>query len=230
MSVEPKAMNLENWNGCERPGLSRLVGAYAVCEPYERADHLQGLFGALGGAGNDHLWTFMPIGPFAAESDLGELLSGVNGQLGWQTMVIRCAASNEILGMASYMRIRCEHGSAEVGAVTFSKKLQRSRIATDAMFVMAKHVFEDLGYRRYEWKCNNANGASKRAAERFGFQYEGVFRNDMVTKGQNRDTAWYAMIDSDWSAIQKAFNAWLAQVNFDGAGQQKSCLAALRAG
>lgn len=157
------------------------------------------------------------------------MLRLVQAQHGWETMVIRSAETAEILGMASYMRHREEHGSTEVGCVTFGKKLQRSRIATDAMYLMARHAFVDLGYRRYEWKCDNRNEASKRAAFRFGFTYEGVFRNDMVRNGQSRDTAWYAMIDSDWPEIEQAFWAWLDAGNFDAEGQQLRKLADLRA-
>jgi len=220
--------DLKNWKGCKRPGGERLIGKYAVCEPYEWANHGAGLFKAIGGTENIDLWNYVPIGPFNTEGALADLLARSNAAGGWQTMVIRCAASSEILGMASYMRIREEHGSAEVGAVIFSKKLQRSRIATDAMYLMAGHVFTGLGYRRYEWKCDATNAASMGAAQRFGFQYEGIFRNEMVMKGRNRDTAWYGMTDSDWPTIQTTFEAWLAPSNFDSTGMQVYNLGSFR--
>jgi RimJ/RimL family protein N-acetyltransferase len=116
------------------------------------------------------------------------------------------------------------HGSVEVGCVAFGDALKRTREATEAMYLMAAHVFDELGYRRYEWKCNNGNAASKCAAKRFGFIYEGVFRNDMVVRGENRDTAWFAMTDGDWPQIKAGFEAWLASDNFDAGGQQKTKL------
>lgn len=221
--------DLSKWQACALPGDTVLRGAYAVCEPFCAAMHSDALFAALTGTENSDLWTYMSFGPFKTSADLTAAIQQANKQLRWQTMVIRCGLSNDVLGMASYMRIREEHGSAEVGAVTFSKKLQRSRIATDAMYLMARHALEELGYRRYEWKCHNANAASKRAALRFGFEYEGVFRNDMISKGRNRDTAWYAMIDTDWPRVRAAFQAWLAPDNFTNAGLQKSSLAAREA-
>lgn len=222
--------NLSDWKPRPRPGMCDLVGQYARCEAYQKGKHAAGLFEAFSGEENTDLWAYMPLGPFAVQSDLEGMLAHVNPETAteasWQTMVIRCAATAEVLGMASYMRIREAHGSAEVGAVTFSKKMQRTRTATEAMYLMARHVFTNLGYRRYEWKCHHENAASMRAAQRFGFTYEGVFRNDMVVKGRNRDTAWYAMTDDDWPAIDKAFIRWLEPANFGPDGQQISKLAA----
>lgn len=127
-------------------------------------------------------------------------------------MVIRSIAGDS-LGMCTYMRIREAHGSAEIGCVAFSPKLKRTPEATEALRLMAAHVF-DLGYRRYEWKCNNDNLASKRAAERFGFTFEGIFRNDMVVKGRSRDTAWYSITDREWPRLDAALSGWLAPSNF----------------
>jgi len=222
--------DLSNWKPRPRPGLSALVGHYARCEPYQKKKYAADLFQVFSGQEHANLWTYMPIGPFAEQVDLEAMLAYVNpgspSETSWQTMVLRSVASGRVLGMASYMRIREAHGSAEVGAVTFSKKMQRSATATDAIYLMARHVFEDLDYRRYEWKCDNANEASKRAAVRFGFSFEGVFRNDMVVKGKNRDTAWYAMTNSDWPAIGGDYTTWLSPSNFGEDGQQKSKLAA----
>jgi len=139
-------------------------------------------------------------------------------------MIIRQAQGGDILGMSSYMRIREPHGSVEIGCVAFGPDLKRSAEATEAMSLMAGHVFDELGYRRYEWKCHNDNAASRRAAERLGFAFEGVFRNDMVVKGQNRDTAWFAVTDDDWPTIDAAFTAWLDPQNFDAFAAQRSKL------
>jgi len=217
--------DLSTWCPCARPGQATLAGTYAHLEPYDQKAHGDGLYAALCGAGNADLWQYMPAGPFDQIADFLSLLTQAHDMLAWQTMVIRDADTLEILGMASYMRIREDHGSAEVGCVTFSKKLQRSRIATDAMYQMARHVFVELGYRRYEWKCDNANETSKRAALRFGFCYEGIFRHDLVVKGRNRDTAWYAMTDGDWPLLEQGFTAWLDPRNFGDAGCQLTSLA-----
>lgn len=222
--------DLAAWKPCKRPGRIVLEGKYARLEPIDYGVHIDGLFAAVCGVGNDDIWTYLPGGPYRSGEQLRAVLEGARVQHGWETMVIRCVQTAENLGMASYMRNREEHGSTEVGCVTFGKKLQRSRIATDAMYMMARHVFNELGYRRYEWKCNDLNTASKRAALRFGFQYEGLFRNDMVRDGMSRDTAWYAMIDTDWPAIEKAFQLWLEPSNFDAKGLQVQKLEDLRNG
>lgn len=221
-------MNLGNWTARQRPGLISLHGNLVKLEPLDWSKHGQSLFAAVAGEQNLSLWDYMPIGPFPKVDPFRQFLEKARAEQGWETLVIVDAASNQVLGMASYMRIREDHGSAEIGCVAFGDKLKRTPQATEALMLMAAHVFDDLGYRRYEWKCNNANLGSKRAAERFGFAFEGVFRNDMVTKGQNRDTAWYSIIDSDWLAIRRALTGWLAPSNFDQYGQQIRKLEKLR--
>jgi RimJ/RimL family protein N-acetyltransferase len=131
-------------------------------------------------------------------------------------------------GYASFMRIEPAHGVVEVGNILLSPILQRTRAATEAMYLMARHVFEDLGYRRYEWKCNAQNEPSRRAALRYGFTYEGIFRQHMVVKDRNRDTAWFSMLDSEWPARKAAFEAWLDPSNFDENGEQRKSLQSLR--
>ena len=143
---------------------------------------------------------------------------------GWRTLVVLNQQSGEVLGMAAFMRIRETHGSAEIGCVAFGPKLKRTRYATEAFALMAGHLFDDLGYRRYEWKCNVDNAASKRSAERFGFTFEGVFRNDMVTKGRSRDTAWYSITDKEWPSLRLALDQWLADANFATDGGQITTL------
>lgn len=219
--------DLENWRGCAAPDLPCVSGHWVRID---RADFKSGadaeaLFSVMGGPENTDLWTYIPLGPFLHVSEFAEVMSSVIDRGGWQTHLISDVKTGAPLGMASYMRIRPEAGSAEVGCIVFSKQLQRTAAATEAMYLMARHVFEDQGYRRYEWKCNNANEASKRAALRLGFTFEGVFRQDLVMKGRNRDTAWYSMLDSEWPAAKAAFEAWLAPENFDQAGRQKRRLA-----
>ncbi|WP_417456051.1 GNAT family N-acetyltransferase [Kordiimonas sp.] len=213
-----------DWQPKARPGLVILEGRYVTLEPLDLAAHGAGLYAAVGGDVNAGLWQYIPLGPFPDKATLCHAMKEAGRHRGWQTMVIRAREGGEALGMASYMRIREEHGSAEVGCVVFGHALQRTRGATEAIALMARHVFDDLGYRRFEWKCNAANDASKRAAIRFGFAYEGTFRNDMVMKGKNRDTAWYSMIDSEWPDVCAAFQLWLRPENFDEQGKQKAKL------
>lgn len=216
--------DLSGWTTCDMPGDKTLVGRYGCLESYEGDRHLGGLFAAICGDGNDGLWRYIPLGPFETAADLDAALCYAQQHLGWKTLTIQ--RGDTVLGMASFMRIRPEHGSAEVGCVVFGPSLQRTRIATEAIYLMGKHLFDDLGYRRFEWKCNNANEASKRAALRFGFRFEGVFRNDMVVKGKNRDTAWYAMTNDDWPQVKRAFETWLSPDNFDDKDQQRGRLRA----
>ncbi|MEZ5894163.1 MAG: GNAT family protein [Parvularculaceae bacterium] len=222
--------DMSNWSWRAAPALKRTRGRYVTVEPAAFPDAAEELFSVLGGASNDDLWTYIPIGPFESAEQLGAVMSHVGAQGGWITHLFRDARDGAPLGMASYMRIRPEAGSAEVGCVVFSKKLQRTPAATEAMYLMARHVFDDLGYRRYEWKCNDANAASKRAAIRLGFTFEGVFRQDMVMKGRNRDTAWFSMIDKEWPAAKAAFEAWLAPENFGADGGQRRSLKDIRDG
>ncbi len=216
--------DLSSWQGCAPPDLKSVKGRYVRIDPARFTEDALELFSVLGGAENDDLWEYIPIGPFEDAASLGGVIKAAGEDQGWQTHILRDVKTGAALGMASYMRIRPEAGSAEVGCVVFSKKLQRTPAATEAMYLMARHLFDDLGYRRYEWKCNNDNEASKRAALRLGFQFEGVFRQDQVVKGKNRDTAWYSIIDSEWPSVKQAFELWLAPDNFDSDGLQRRSL------
>lgn len=220
--------DLKNWQWCAAPALPDTEGRFVRVEPARFPEDGPPLFEAIGGPDNEDLWTYIPMGPFENGDALAATLSFVAEQQNWRTHILKAKDSGAPLGMASYMRIRPEAGSAEVGCIVFSKALRRTAAATEAMYLMARHLFDDLGYRRYEWKCNNDNAASKRAAERFGFVFEGVFRQDMVVKGRNRDTAWYSMLDSEWPAIKAGFEAWLAPENFDGDGNQLRSLTEMR--
>lgn len=210
----------------DRPGKSKLKGQYIDLEPLDWDAHGPDLANHISGAENAQLWTYVPIGPFDDLAALRAVMGYAGEQFGWESMAIISKASGKALGTASYMRIRELHGSAEVGCVVYGEALQKTREATEVIYLMAKHVFEDLGYRRFEWKCHNGNAASKQAATRFGFTFEGVFRNDMVMKGKNRDTAWFSIIDTEWPALKAGYQAWLSPGNFDGDGRQ---LAALKA-
>lgn len=220
--------DLSEWKTRPTPGADVLAGRRVRLEPVDWAKHGEGLFAAVGGDANADIWTWMPDGPIATPEALRRFLDWATGKAGWRTMVIRAVATGDVLGMVSYMRIREAHGSAEIGCVAFGPRLKRTAEATEALALMARHIFE-LGYRRYEWKCNNENLASKRAAERFGFRFEGLFRNDMVVKGRSRDTAWYSITDAEWPALDQALAHWLSDDNFAKDGSQKRTLESFRA-
>ena len=219
---------LSDWSGCALPTLTQKVGTYICVRSLDLGRDIPALFSSICGPENDGLWRYIPVGPYENADDLASMLRRDEDRPGWLTCVFQAPNAADLLGMASYMRLRPEQGSAEVGCVVFSRDLQHTPAATEAMYLMAAHLFDDLGYRRYEWKCNNDNEGSKSAVLRFGFSFEGVFSNDMVVKGDNRDTAWFSMTDKDWPAIKQAFQAWLEPGNFDGEGQQVRSLASLR--
>ncbi len=223
-------MPLADWTPRPTPNPSFLEGRLVRLERLDWFKHTEELFGCLGGDAKADLWRYMPIGPFLDVKAFAEDFdrSRVNGA--WNTSVIRVKAANRAEGMASFMRIRPEHGSVEIGCVAFGPRLQRTAAASEAVYLMARHIFDDLGYRRFEWKCDDSNEASKRAALRFGFTYEGLFRQDMVRKGANRDTAWFSIIDKEWPAVRAAFEHWLDPSNFDATGRQIRSLASMRGG
>lgn len=221
-------MSLADWGPRPRPGGIILEGSTVRLEPLDWARHGADLASAFAGPSGAAVWRYMPMGPFENRVSLERGFGAIVEQGQWVPLAITRKADGKTLGMSTYMRIREQHGSAEIGAVAFSSELKRTRMATEAMYMLARHIFEDLGYRRYEWKCHNENTASKRAAERFGFTFEGLFRNDMVVKGANRDTAWYAMTDDDWPRIKAMFEAWLSPDNFDGDGTQRRPLSDFR--
>ena len=202
-----------------RPGPMTLRGRTVTIAPLRIAD-APALFAAFRGA--DELWDYMSVGPFATETDLADWIAEVEGSED-PLFFTFSPEGEEAAGFGSYLRITPAAGSIEVGYLSFSPRLQRSVAATEAMFLMMKWAFE-AGYRRYEWKCNALNAASRRAAERLGLSYEGVFRQAAVVKGRNRDTAWFAAIDAEWPALKAAFETWLAPDNFDADGRQKTSL------
>jgi RimJ/RimL family protein N-acetyltransferase len=170
----------------------------------------------------------MPDGSFETPAAFRESVAAKQRAASAVFLAIVPESTRTAAGYASYMRIEPAHGVVEVGNILLSPSVQRTVAATEAMYLMAKHVFDHLGYRRYEWKCNAENVPSRRAALRYGFSFEGIFRQHMVVKGFNRDTAWFSMLDSEWPAIRRAFEAWLAPENFDSHGRQKKGLAEFR--
>jgi RimJ/RimL family protein N-acetyltransferase len=213
-----------------RPDRTALNGRFVRVVPLQAEHHLDDLFACMGGTRHADLWTYMFDGPFAGRAAFAEALNKRQASDDPLFFTMLDAQSNRAAGIASYMRIEPAHRVIEVGGIVFSPALQRKPGATEAMYLMARHVFDDLGYRRYEWKCDALNAPSRRAALRLGFTFEGIFRQHMIIKGRNRDTAWFAMLDTDWPARRPAFEAWLAPDNFDANGMQKQSLSALNGG
>jgi RimJ/RimL family protein N-acetyltransferase len=210
------------------PARTPLAGAQVRLEPVDARAHAESLYRRSHGRPRDAaLWTYLAYGPFADQRAFAAWLEERARSRDPLFFAIVEQASGEAAGMASYLNIVPAHGCIEIGHIWFAPLLQRTRAATEAIFLLARHVFDDLGYRRLEWKCDALNAASMRAARRFGFAYEGTFRQHMVVKGRNRDTAWFAMLDREWPTIRAGFERWLAEDNFDGAGRQRVALGAL---
>ena len=218
---------VDSWQGAMRPDPVVLAGAHCRLEPLQPA-HAEGLFEAYSADREGLVWDYLPYGPFSSRDEFSAFLAG--SCLGTDPLfyAIIDSKSGHPVGMASYLRIDPANGVIEVGHINFSPRLQRRPAATEAMYLMMRQVFADWGYRRYEWKCNNLNEASKAAAARLGFTFEGVFRQAAVIKGHNRDTAWFSILDSEWTTCEAAFRSWLDPANFGDDGAQLTGLAALR--
>jgi RimJ/RimL family protein N-acetyltransferase len=223
---QPIGFLLPGWVPPPRPPREPMEGRLCRLEPIDVERHAAALFEADAADADGRSWTYLAYGPFA---DLPSYRAWMSAScLGDDPLFFTIVdkADNRPAGVASYLRITPAAGSIEVGAIHFAPRLQRHAAATEAMYLMMKRAFE-LGYRRYEWKCDALNAPSRAAAQRLGFSFEGIFRQAIVTKGRNRDTAWYAIIDSEWPALHKAFLTWLDPANFDSAGRQRRRLSDL---
>ncbi|NWK77286.1 GNAT family N-acetyltransferase [Aquitalea sp. LB_tupeE] len=217
---------LPEWRACPAPQPVVLQGKYCRLEPLSAVEHAAGLHAAMQADGADANWTYLGYGPFASLADYTAWLTGMEGLSDPQFYTIVDIANGQPVGLASYLRIDAANGVIEVGHLNYSPLLQQKPAATEAMYLMMRHAFE-LGYRRYEWKCNALNLPSRRAAERLGFLFEGLFRQSMVIKGRNRDTAWYSILDSEWPAVRQVLEQWLNAENFDATGRQRQALSRL---
>ncbi|KRB55335.1 acetyltransferase [Rhizobium sp. Root708] len=210
------------------PSHLTLKGRYGTVEPFIPEQHLQELWNGLGDMSINPLLRYFAQDDFGGIDDFGTWLEDVKNS-GWLTHIFRNNRTAKIVGMASFMRADPANGVVEIGGVAHGIDMQRSAISTEVHYLMARHVFEDLRYRRYEWKCDHKNEPSKTTALRFGFTFEGVFRQHMISKRRDRDTAWFSMIDSEWPKLNDAFEAWLSPENFDAEGKQVRRLADIRA-
>ena len=216
------------WTPARVPNKESLAGATVRLDPLDPDRHARALFKASHDAGAGvSLFRYLPYGPFVGFDDFKAWLEESAASKDPLFFAIIDLKSGSPQGMASFMRMAPDHGVIEIGHIWFAPALQRTRAATEAIYLLSRYAFE-LGNRRYEWKCNALNEASRRAAERFGFTFEGVFRKHMVIKDRNRDTAWYSMTDAEWPSRRAAFEAWLAPANFDSSGRQHRSLAELR--
>lgn len=211
------------------PERAPLPGTTVRLEPISPEHHAEALFQAAQGTDSDpHLWDYLGYGPFASLGEFADWLEGCAKSKDPHFYAVVDQATGQPGGMVSYLRIMPNDRVIEIGHIWFGGRLQRSREATEAIYLLLRHAFDDLGYRRVEWKCNALNARSRRAAERFGFTFEGVFRKHMIVKGRSRDTAWYAMLDDEWPLRRAAFEQWLDAANFGADGRQRRSLAEIR--
>jgi RimJ/RimL family protein N-acetyltransferase len=219
---------LRDWTPRPRPERTTIAGRYCTLEPLNASTHADDLFDAYLIAPDGSDWTYLPSDRFT-DRDAYRVFAAANAATeDPMHFAIVDRRTGKAVGTASLLRIDPANGSIEVGWIAFSPLIQRTPMGTEAMFLLMRYCMDDLGYRRYEWKCNALNEPSRRAALRYGFQFEGVFRQAAVVKQRNRDTAWYAFVDGDWPIVKAAFEQWLDPANFDADGQQRSSLSSFR--
>jgi RimJ/RimL family protein N-acetyltransferase len=216
---------IPGWLPRPRPDRARLQGRRVLLRPLDASADADALWSATHPPrAPSGLWSYLFDGPYENAGALRAALAAAEASA--DPLFLTILVDGEPRGYASYLRIVPEHGTIEIGNILLGEGLARTTAATEAIYLLARHALDELGYRRLEWKCNALNAPSRRAAERFGFRFEGVFAQHMVVKGRNRDTAWYAITDRRWPAVRAAFEAWLAPANFDAAGRQRTPLRA----
>ena len=224
---QPIGFPVAAWTARARPSLAPMTGRFCRVEPLDAERHAAELFAANSEDRDGRMWTYLPWGPYAG---FDEYLAAVKTGLlreHFITYAVIDTACGKAVGVASYLNINPTAGSIEVGGIAYAPALQKKPAGTEAMFLMMRRAFDELGYRRYEWKCNALNAPSRAAALRYGFRFEGIFRQADVVKGRNRDTAWLSITDNEWPAIKAAFARWLDPENFGADGRQRESLSAL---
>ena len=217
--AQPVGAPVPGWTSVAPPEVARLSGSYCTLEHLDPDRHAADLYAAYAAAPDTRDWTYLPVGPFPTAQSFREWATRAADSRDPRHFAVVDNGTGHAVGTLALMRHDLANGVIEVGFVMFSRALQRTPVSTEAQFLLMRYVF-DLGYRRYEWKCDSLNEPSLRAANRLGFTYEGTFRQAVVYKGRNRDTAWFAMTNLDWPAVRKAFEKWLDAVNFDPNGRQ----------
>lgn len=224
---QPIGFPVAGWTARERPPRTSMHGNHCRVEALDPERHAGELFDAYSEDRDGRMWTYLPWGPYAGFDDfLAATITGLKRE-NFITYAVIDADSGKALGVASYLNINPSAGSIEVGGIAYAPALQKKPAGTEAMFLMMRRAFDELGYRRYEWKCNSLNAPSRTAAERYGFRFEGIFRQADVVKGHNRDTAWFSIADGEWPVLKTAFERWLDPANFDRDGRQRERLSAL---
>ena len=225
---QPIGAPVPGWSARPRPPRTEMIGRSCRIEPLDVARHAADLHEANRDDAAGRNWTYLAVDAFG---DLPSYRTWLEKMAAGDDPLFHAVvdASGKAVGVATYMRIDPAMGVIEVGNINFSPRLQRRIAATEALYLMMRRVFDELGYRRYEWKCDALNAPSRAAAERLGFRFEGVFRQAFVYKGRNRDTAWFSIIDHEWPPLRAAFERWLDPANFDPAGRQRTSLSALTA-
>jgi RimJ/RimL family protein N-acetyltransferase len=221
---------VEGWKICEAPPKIQMEGKYCVVEILDVEKHAEDLFNSYVKDVKNYNWTYLHYGGFKSLTKFKEWLDKdcLHDDPLFHAIIDK--NQNVAVGMASYLRIQQKIGSIEVGHIHYSPPMQQKPIGTEVMYLMMKRVFDELGYRRYEWKCDSLNERSCEAAKRYGFTFEGIFRQHNIVKGHNRDTAWFSIIDKDWDRIKKNYETWLGKTNFDREGRQKTSLTSLMLG
>jgi RimJ/RimL family protein N-acetyltransferase len=225
---QPVGFPVPEWKPRPLPPRTAMAGRFCTVAPLDPERHAAQLFAAYADDVEGRMWTYLPRGPYASLDEYRNWAEPACRADDPLVHTIIDSASGEAVGTAALMRIDPESGVIEVGSITYSPRLQRRPAGTEAMYLLMRRVFDELGYRRYEWKCNSLNAPSRAAALRYGFQYEGLFRQAQITRGRNRDTTWFSIIDNEWPALRGAFERWLDPANFDAQGRQRHSLASLR--
>ncbi|MFK5978190.1 MAG: GNAT family protein [Rhizobiaceae bacterium] len=224
---QPIGWAVPDWKACPVPPREVMSGQYCRIEPIDMDSHAADLYSAFRQDTENRIWTYLPYGPFDNKANFCSWVEGACFGDDPLFHAIIDGQTDKAIGVASYLRIDATNGVIEVGNINYSPELQQTRAATEAMYLMMRRVFSDLGYRRYEWKCDALNTPSRKAAERLGFSYDGLFQQAIMYKGRNRDTAWFSVLDGDWPSLKAAYMEWLDASNFNGKGQQKTSLAEL---
>jgi RimJ/RimL family protein N-acetyltransferase len=220
---------LAQWSARPAPARVTIDGYFCRLEPLDAERHAEDLYSAYRLAADDRDWTYMTAGPFGSHGDYHRHVATVTQAEDPLHYAVIDLSSGLAVGTLSLMRQDPSNGVVEVGNVMFSPLLKQTPVSTEAQFLLMSYVFGQLGYRRYEWKCDSLNAPSRKAAERLGFTYEGTFRQALVYKGRNRDTAWYSIVDAEWPQLKTSFQEWLSPENFGADGRQRRPLAAIRA-
>lgn len=224
---QPVGRDLSDWKHAKQPGKKDFVGKFCRLERLNVEKHAEELYEAYQDSPDERNWTYLPFGPFYSCDEYRNFLMDAEASNDPCHYTVIEKSTNKPVGTVALMNIDTANGVIEIGSVVYSPRMQRTPLSTEVMALLQEYIFDELGYRRLEWKCNSLNEPSRSAAERFGFSFEGIFRQLQVTKGKNRDTAWYSILDNEFNIVKHAYKKWLSSNNFDESGRQLNKLADL---